>query len=65
MQSCCQPQGTYPLICKDTKADGWHGGYIEIGGIKHCENFNTSSEENYNVPMSGKIKFIDVFSLTE
>ena len=63
-ETCCQPQGTYQVTCKDSKNDGWHGGYIEIGGKKHCENFKDGSEENHNVSMLGKDKFTNVFSST-
>ena len=32
------------LICKTSKGDGWHGGYIEIQDIRYCEDFQTGSE---------------------
>ena len=59
---CCQPSSTYELVCIDSFGDGWGGGYIEIGGIKYCENFNTGSSQNHQVVMPGKVKFKDTFS---
>ena len=53
---CCQPAGTYELVCRDTWGDGWHGGYIEIGGISYCGDFAQGHEESHEVAMSGKIK---------
>merc|ERR1711990_547805 len=40
---CCQPVGSYNLICDCSYGDGWHGGYIQIGGsdVRHCEDFQT------------------------
>ena len=32
-EECCQPAGTYELVCIDSYGDGWHGGYIEIGAL--------------------------------
>ena len=55
IEECCQPEGVYELICTDTYGDGWHGGYIEIGGEKYCENFTTGSEQNHDVTMPGKL----------
>ena len=61
-EECCQPSGTYELVCSDSNGDGWHGGYIEIGGIRYCENFNTGSSQNHQVVMPGSVKFNDTFS---
>ena len=32
-QQCCVARGDHTLTCKDSHGDGWHGGFIEIGGI--------------------------------
>ena len=42
---CSQPEGTYPVICKDTYGDGWHGGYLEIDGKKYCQEFKSGYEQ--------------------
>ena len=64
IEICCQPQGTYELACKDSNGDGWHGGYIEMGGMKYCKNFNAGGEENHDVSISGIFNFTDEFSST-
>ena len=56
IEVCCQPAGTYELVCRDTYGDGWHGGYIEIGGISYCGDFADGHEENHEVVMPGKFK---------
>ena len=38
-EECCQLAGDYQLVCKDSYGDGWHGGYIEILGVKYCQGF--------------------------
>ena len=63
-EECCQPEGTYELDCTDSYGDGWHGGYIEIGGTKYCESFTTGYEQNHDVAMPGKLKFRNLFSVT-
>ena len=61
VEECCQPTNTYELVCTDSFGDGWHGGYIEIGGIQYCGSFDTSSQ-SYQVVMPGNVKFKDTFS---
>ena len=41
-QQCCLEPGHYSLECIDSYGDGWHGGYIKVDGIKHCESFSSS-----------------------
>ena len=36
-------------ICKDRFGDGWHGGFIEIDGIKYCEDFKDGSSKPVTV----------------
>ena len=48
-QQCCLAPGSYHLECKDSLGDGWHGGYIEVDGIKHCESFTSGSEETSEI----------------
>ena len=38
-ERCCQPEGSYQLICKCSFGDGWHGGYLEINGQEYCKQF--------------------------
>merc|ERR1711990_56373 len=40
-EECCQPAGSYELVCKCSYGDGWHGGFIQIGDSeeKLCEDF--------------------------
>jgi len=42
---CCQPAGSYSLACKCSYGDGWHGGYIQIGNDKYCEDFTAGQEK--------------------
>ena len=54
---CCQPPGTYELVCKDGEkwvGGAWRGGYIEIGEKRYCENFTQGEEESHEVAMSGR-----------
>jgi hypothetical protein len=46
---CCLPPGEYTLECKDSYADGWHGGYITINGISYCGSFSGGSSETHEV----------------
>jgi hypothetical protein len=65
---CCQPAGKIELICKDQFCDGWHGGYIEIGGEIYCKKLDVTkkcdkNEKNF-VILKGNFKFRDIFSCT-
>ena len=44
--NCCQAPGEHALTCSDTYADGWHGGYIQVGfgGAKICKDFTSDSQ---------------------
>ena len=44
MKTCELEDAGYKLICEDSWGDGWHGGYLTIGGIDYCKNFR------YNFP---------------
>ena len=52
VEQCCQTDGDYTLICKDSYGDGWHGGYITIEGVKYCENFDSGFMENHLISSS-------------
>ena len=65
IEICCQPAGTYQLVCTDTYGDGWHGGYLEVEGTSYCGDFSTGHEASHEVPMTGMLKFIDRFLLTK
>ena len=42
-QECCLPndKDEFSIKCLDAYGDGWHGGYLQINGIKYCEDFNS------------------------
>ena len=40
IDGCTLPQ-KITIKCIDTCGDGWHGGYIQIGEKKYCEDFRT------------------------
>jgi len=46
---CCQPAGTYAFECKDSYGDGWHGGYMDIGGTAVCKDFTEGKSKTQNV----------------
>ena len=48
-EKCCLAPGTYTLNCKDSFGDGWHGGYIEIGGTEYCQDFNAGKLKSVTV----------------
>ena len=58
-ENCCQPRGDYELVCKCAYGDGWHGGYLEIGGNKYCEQFSSGTEKKETATHSngGNIHF--------
>ena len=40
VERCCLAPGQYTLTCQNTDhPDGWYGGYIEIQGHRHCDDF--------------------------
>ena len=59
-EECCQLSGDYQLVCKDSYGDGWHGGYIQIGGTgkKYCKRFRNGHEETTEATMSGKLYYV-------
>ena len=61
IEICCQPAGTYELVCTDTYGDGWHGGYIEVEGMSYCGDFTAGHNASHEVEMTGKLKFRDKF----
>ena len=72
-QVCCLDSGLHTLTCKDSWGDGWkngeHGlnGYLEIDGVRYCEDFSTGFEKIINVSLSdisGRILNIDDFNFT-
>ena len=42
-EECCLTPGVYSLECKCSYGDGWHGGYLEIDGVKYCDDFTDGS----------------------
>jgi len=40
---CCIEDGEYELSCNDAYGDGWNEGYLEIDGIRYCEEFITGT----------------------
>ena len=57
--NCCLLKGEHTLTCKDSYGDGWHGGYLEIGGKKYCKDFTAGREKTAKVHIKG-IKMIQV-----
>ena len=53
-QQCCQPAGSYPVTCKDSYGDGWHGGYLKIEGKKYCKRFKNGHEKTEEGEMGKK-----------
>ena len=41
VQECCQPAGSYDLVCKSSDGDGWNKGFVQIGDSvkKLCKDF--------------------------
>ena len=50
---CCLTPGTYTLECKDSYGDGWHGGYIEVDGVKHCNSYDSGSVMTSEIMIQG------------
>ena len=48
-EECCLAPGTYNMDCKCTWGDGWHGGYLEIDGVKYCDDFRTGHKKTVSV----------------
>jgi len=50
-QTCCLAKGSYSVECKDTYGDGWHGGYLKIGGKnkKFCKSFTNGHKKTESV----------------
>ena len=47
----CEIQGSgMTLKCIDTFGDGWHGGFITIGGEKFCEDFKRGHLKVVEIP---------------
>jgi len=49
VEECCLAPGTYNLDCKCTYGDGWHGGYLEIDGVKYCDDFRSGHKKTVSV----------------
>ena len=52
-QQCCTGAGDFTLSCKDSYGDGWNGGYLEINGVKYCDDFSSGSEKTATVTIAG------------
>ena len=53
-QKCCLPadKKEYIIYCLDEANDGWHGGYLEINGVRHCDDFLDGSIANDTMTIS-------------
>ena len=51
---CCQEKGYYNVVCKDSYGDGWHGGYVEIGDVRYCDDFVDGFEDVHEISMQGE-----------
>jgi len=49
LPTCDLPAGNHVLNCKDSYGNGWHGGFLEIAGIKYCEDFLKGGEKTQTV----------------
>ena len=43
------------LGCQCSYGDGWHGGYLEIGGIQYCGDFQMGHSQSQPAPMIGNL----------
>ena len=51
IHTSCEVQGSgMQLKCIDTYGDGWHGGFITIGGEKFCEDFRRGHLKVVDIP---------------
>ena len=48
-EDCCLAPGTYSMDCKCSFGDGWHGGYVEINGVKYCDDFEFGHSQSVEV----------------
>ena len=48
-EECCLAPGSYAMDCKCSFGDGWHGGYVEINGVKYCDDFTSGHEKQVEV----------------
>ena len=55
-QQCCLSLGIYNLECKNSRGNGWDGGYIEVKGTKYCEGFTSGTEYISEIPIHGRGK---------
>ena len=74
-QDCCLYPGVHTLTCKDSERDGWSesrfnpekwefqkiNGYLEINGVRYCEDFDSGSEQIHTITFSGRLSNIDNF----
>ena len=40
-EECCMDRNLVYVVCKCSYGDGWHGGYLEINGVKYCDDFRS------------------------
>ena len=51
-QQCCLASGNHKVTCADSHSDGWHGGYLEINGVKYCEDFTNGNETHADLSIT-------------
>ena len=57
---CCQPPGSYTLTCKNDKGPfGWGNSFIEIQGMRYCDDF-FGSEAFRRVLIKGHIEKTEI-----
>ena len=37
------------MDCKCSYGDGWHGGYLEINGVRYCDDFSSGHKQTVTV----------------
>ena len=67
-QTCYLDYGVHTLTCLDSYGDGWHyatfNGYLEIDGVRYCEDFDSGSSQSHDITFSGKILANNLVYLT-
>ena len=48
-EECCLVPGNYTMDCKCSYGDGWHGGYLEINGVRYCDDFSSGHKQTVTV----------------
>lgn len=61
-EQCCLTTGSHTLRCKDSKRNGWHGGYIAVDGQMYCDSFRRGSVQTSQITVVGNGKYFLYFA---